>query len=258
LQAVPLAFFLFLVELAAGGVIVTVLLDWDGEVSGGYLFLNAVFMVAAAVAGVWLRATLPAARMVPDTAGRSAVDLEPFVWGAFTALGAIYVVLLRLDRRRAGRVAGALAGLAGASALLVSAVAYAPEGGGILRTGALSLGALALGSVWSGMMLGHWYLVTPLLAPRPLLRLNAALAGTLGLLGALSLVQMPSGEGGGLVRWAGWLRLAVGIALPLALALPIWRTARVRSMMSATGLLYIALGLVLSGEIMARVLDFLR
>jgi hypothetical protein len=53
-----------------------------------------------------------------------------------------------------------------------------------------------------------------------------------------------------------WLRVGVGIIFPLALTLPIWRTARVRSMMSATGLLYVALGLVLAGELIAKVLYF--
>jgi hypothetical protein len=53
-----------------------------------------------------------------------------------------------------------------------------------------------------------------------------------------------------------WLRVGVGVLFPLALCLPVWRTARVRSMMSATGLLYIALGTILAGEIMARALFF--
>jgi len=45
MQAVPLGFFLFLVELAAGGALVTALLDWDGEVSPGFLFLNGAFLL---------------------------------------------------------------------------------------------------------------------------------------------------------------------------------------------------------------------
>ena len=44
---------------------------------------------------------------------------------------------------------------------------------------------------------------------------------------------------------------------PLALCYLVWRTARVRSMMSATGLLYIALGTVLTGQIIASALFFL-
>ena len=44
---------------------------------------------------------------------------------------------------------------------------------------------------------------------------------------------------------------------PLALCYLVWRTARVGSMMSATGLLYIALGTVLAGQIIASALFFL-
>ncbi|HEU5316616.1 MAG TPA: hypothetical protein VFX49_10940 [Chloroflexota bacterium] len=259
MQAVPLGFFLFLVELAAGGLIVTALLDWDGEVSGGFLFLNGIFMLGAAGAGIWLRAVLPAGRLVPAAAGRSALELELPAWGGFAVLGAVYLILVRLDRRLPARVAGALMSLAGVGALLISALAYTPEGGGLQRALSFGAGAMALGSVWSGMMLGHWYLVTPLLAPRPLLRLNALMAASLALLGAVALLDRPAaGANEGPAEWIYWLRLGAGVALSLALALPIWRTARVRSMMSATGLLYVALGLVLSGEIMARVLDFLR
>jgi hypothetical protein len=43
---------------------------------------------------------------------------------------------------------------------------------------------------------------------------------------------------------------------PAVLAWLAWRTARIRGMMSATGLLYIALGAVLAGEVLARGLLF--
>ncbi|MGH2371829.1 MAG: hypothetical protein ACRDI2_26960, partial [Chloroflexota bacterium] len=59
------------------------------------------------------------------------------------------------------------------------------------------------------------------------------------------------------LSWLFWLRVGVGVAFPLVLSFLVWRTARVRSMMSATGLLYIALGAVLAGEIIARSLFFL-
>jgi hypothetical protein len=55
---------------------------------------------------------------------------------------------------------------------------------------------------------------------------------------------------------AFWLRVGVGLAFPLAVAFLAWRAARIRGMMSATGLLYIALGAVLAGEVLARGLLF--
>lgn len=106
-------------------------------------------------------------------------------------------------------------------------------------------------------MLGHWYLVTPRLAPRPLLRLNAGMAAALVLQAMLLVWLFTAHAAGAAADWLLWLRAGVGIAFPLALAWPIWRTAAARSMMSATGLLYVALGLVLSGEIIAKALYFL-
>ena len=116
------------------------------------------------------------------------------------------------------------------------------------------------------MMLGHWYLVTPLLSPRPLLRITAALVAALvaqaALVFSIAVLGSAAGQPGvaGQVpvaeTWPFWLRAGVGIVFPLLLCAMIWRTARVRSMMSATGLLYIALGAVLAGEIIGRVLFF--
>ena len=261
MQAIPLGFFLFLAQFAAGVMIVTTLLDWEGEVSGGYLFLNAVFALLAIGGGLWLRWLLPAERLVSFPVPAGWLSAEVVAWAAFAVVAAIQLALLKIERRRAARWAGALTSLAGAGALFASASAYGASAG---MTAGLLLafvgGALALGTVWSGMMLGHWYLVTPLLKPRPLLRLNAALTTTLGVQTLIAGWALARGGVAGLdalVQSLYWLRVVVGLLGPLALAWPIWRTARVRSMMSATGLLYVSLGLVLAGQIIASAYYFL-
>jgi DMSO reductase anchor subunit len=48
-----------------------------------------------------------------------------------------------------------------------------------------------------------------------------------------------------------------GLLVPLVATLMTWRTARIRSLDSATGLLYIVAALILAGEIAARTLFFL-
>jgi hypothetical protein len=261
MPAVPLSFAIFLLELAAGGVLVTALLDWDGEVSGGFLFLNTVFLAVFGGAALWLRSILPAAALVRYPLDAALLGSEPLWWGAFVALASGYAVLLRLDRRAPARAAGTLAALAGAGALAVGAAVYLPPGRSYpLLLASLLAGALALGTVWSGMMLGHWYLVTPRLAPRPLLRLTAALAAVLVVQALLLAGQALAGVAASVLdaplSLLFWLRVAVGIVFPLALCFLVWRTARVRSMMSATGLLYIALGTVLAGQIIASALFF--
>ena len=59
--------------------------------------------------------------------------------------------------------------------------------------------------------------------------------------------------GGGVVG----VRVVFGLLVPLVAAFMTWRTARIRSLDSATGLLYIVAALVLTGEIVARSLFFL-
>jgi len=258
MQAIPLSFFLFLAELAAGGLILTTILDWDGEVSAGFLFLNGIFLLGFLALGIWLRTVLPAGRLVDYAAGRAALDAEVWVWSLVALVTAAQLVCIRLDRRRAGRAIGVFAIVASMAAIGTSSAAYAsPVAGGIPLAATLMAGALALGAVWNGMMLGHWYLVTPLLAPRPLLRLIGAMTAVALVQGVLATWALLGGGVTESVAWLFWLRIGVGIAIPLALALPIWRTARVRSMMSATGLLYVALGMMLSGEIIAKALFFL-
>ena len=46
------------------------------------------------------------------------------------------------------------------------------------------------------------------------------------------------------------------LIFPLALAFMAWQSSIIRAMMSATGLLYIAMGGVLAGEVLARALLF--
>ena len=53
------------------------------------------------------------------------------------------------------------------------------------------------------------------------------------------------------------VRVVFGLVVPLAAGVMTWRTARIRSLDSATGLLYIVAALVLAGEIAARTLFFL-
>ena len=66
---------------------------------------------------------------------------------------------------------------------------------------------------------------------------------------ALLAVSLPENPG-------FWLRVGVGLLFPIALAYMAYTSSKERSMMSATGLLYIAVGAVLVGEVLARGLLF--
>jgi hypothetical protein len=116
------------------------------------------------------------------------------------------------------------------------------------------------------MILGHWYLVTPRLPEAPLVRfarwLGVVLALQLGLFVAwLGLGAGPAGTPAfaALVGpWAlfVWLRLLVGLVFPLVVSWAAVQTARSRSMESATGLLYINVGTIAAGTILAAGLYF--
>jgi hypothetical protein len=226
---------------------------------------------AACAAGFGLLAHLSDGALVQAaTAPGSTVAIDP-TWTAprdgaliaFTVLALLYAVVLA--RRMAPLVAaGGL--LAGVAALAFGALAW---GGGPLGTG-VALGqdlllAAATGGVFVAMILGHWYLVTPKLPEGPLILLSRVLFGLVAaqviLFGASMLLG--AGSGGGPFSpltgpWAQfvWLRLLVGLIFPLIISWAAIQTARSRSMESATGLLYINVGSIAAGTILAAGLYF--
>jgi hypothetical protein len=129
------------------------------------------------------------------------------------------------------------------------------------------VGALALGFVNQSMILGHWYLVSPKLPGRPLQELTFMLLVVLLVQAALLVLNaaMPAREtpessavlAGSLgSNPAFWLRVGVGLVFPIALSYMAWQSSKENAMMSATGLLYIAVGAVFVGEVLARGLLF--
>ena len=157
-----------------------------------------------------------------------------------------------------------------AGVVLIGLLAYqvSPPTWGFPGTFAsLLLGTLALGFVSEAMLLGHWYLVSPKMPGKPLEELTAVLVGVMALQAVFVIVNavIPVREApettallaGSLAsNPAFWLRVGVGLLFPLALSFMAWRSSLEYSMMSATGLLYIAVGAVFVGEVLARGLLF--
>jgi hypothetical protein len=114
------------------------------------------------------------------------------------------------------------------------------------------------------MLLGHWYLVTPALTNRPLLRAIGVLLISL----VLQAVVVPLTLGG-VGRGSGSLSHALGLSpalsvlwalgsviLPLVTAGLALATCRLRSFMSTTGLLYLAMIAILPGQLLGQLLFF--
>jgi hypothetical protein len=159
----------------------------------------------------------------------------------------------------------------GFCAVAASALSYSGAGVGFaeggLRVANFLLGSISLGAAMSGMLLGHWYLVTPELSLVPIKRLTGALLGALvaqgvmlGLtaspeMGAVPSMLMPRVEHL-LVAYPYFLlgRLLVGLAGTFGLAaLTMW-LLREGSTQAATGFLYTAVMTVTVGELIARFL----
>ncbi len=123
--------------------------------------------------------------------------------------------------------------------------------------------ALLLGATLTAMLLGHHYLTAPAMSITPLRRVVKLMAWALGsraILAALALGLSYFGSAHPFSsQYASTLFLAMrwgmgiaGTALATTLA---WKTVKIRSTQSATGILYIAMTLVLFGELTSLVLS---
>ncbi len=182
---------------------------------------------------------------------------------AFTILA----LLSGFRLRRGGRALwlGGTAVLAGVAAMALGAWDWSdaqPIGVSMLVQ-LLALAAVTGGSL-AAVVLAHWYLVTPKISERPLLLttrlLMLVLAIQLLLFGVWMAAGIPDMEPFAVLAGPNlvfvWLRLVVGLVLPLLLTVMAYRTALTRSMESATGLLYIEFALVMASTIVASALLF--
>jgi len=265
-DTLPYTLFLILAELGLGGLIVMAAVDVRGAATRG--FIKATTVMAPIVLGLatWVALTLEGDVVEGyrlDTGPRAALAV---CMVALTAGSVAHNVLLYTDRERAARVLGvALSVLAIVVLLLTAIMLRLPAWGMGLVFLSLLAGTLAVGLAAVGLTLGHWYLVTPRLPARPLNEITLALlvviAAQVVLLGVALAVPVDDTPIGGRDRPLAddvtfWLRIVVGLALPLIFGVMAYASSRIRSMMAATGLLYLVTALVLAGEIGARALFF--
>jgi hypothetical protein len=208
----------------------------------------------AACAAILLLSEL---NLAPGTIADATADSRRALIWVLAALALSYLAasLLRLPRSGLAIVGG----LIGVAALVTLATA-----GGTLSAplfaAQLLLSTLALGAVWSGMWLGHWYLVTPKLSPAPLRRMMWLLLASLALQAlvfGVAMLAVSSGPLGGDIGWLTWLRVLVGIALPMGITVLAYLATRAASLQASTGLLYIGLAFVMAGSIAAASITYL-
>jgi hypothetical protein len=167
---------------------------------------------------------------------------------AFAAGTVAYLIASIARLPRSGIAVGT--GLLGLAAL-VSLAAAGGSDSAPLFAGQLVVAAVALGAVNAAMLLGHWYLVTPKLSPAPLRRMMWLLAACLvvqGIAFGVAVAGGPEALAGGLGMLT-WLRLGVGILLPIVATTLAILASSAASLQASTGLLYIGLALVMAGSI---------
>ena len=183
--------------------------------------------------------------------------------GAATALSVLHNASLYTDRIALGRRLGWALSAMALAALGLTAAMLEGSPRALLALSLLA-GSLAVGLAAVGLTLGHWYLVTPRLPSRPLNELTGAFLVVvliqLLLFGIALAVAVETPMGGRDRALADdvtfWLRIVVGFGLPLVFGWMAFVTSRMRSMMAATGLLYLTTAAVLAAEIAARALMF--
>lgn len=258
-----------LTGLALGSYAAVILLRTRSMATRGFLAFTTLSAIGFGVLA-WL-----SDGALPASLGDAPVVVDP-AWdgprrialGAFVVLVAAGLLVRRAAPARAPIVEAA-AVAAGLATLLFAALAWGSAGGPLgMIVLAVQLGVLAAatGGVFAAMILGHWYLVTPKLPEAPLILLARLLTAVIAVQVGLFILFVAVGIGpAGLGpfealtgEWAlfVWLRLIVGLAFPLVVSWAAIQTARTRSMESATGLLYINVGTIAAGTILAAGLYF--
>lgn len=268
LEALPYTVLLILAEFSVGSLIAVLIADARGMVVASFVKLSAVLIVVSAALTLLAAANAGGSELGDYRLDEGLYGAVRGVFIAFLALSVPYALLVLGERRQLSLRAGALAAAVGLASLgLLAYQISGPTWGFAGPLLSVLVGALALGLVSEAMVLGHWYLISPKLPGRPLQELTFLLLAVLAVQGALLVVNaaIPAREvpesaallAGNLgSNPAFWLRVGVGLLFPLALAYMAWQSSREQSMMSATGLLYIAVGAVFVGEVLARGLLF--
>jgi len=261
-----LVFYVFLVRMAVGTLISLVPL-WSIRAAERHLRFQSVFTLClvAGSAALYLPALGGTHPEFPR--GASAFfSLEGGMPGLLVLVGILCLaanLLFGTFRRRAGRIVLTAAIVIGIGAVLGTARLADTSGSAgalvVLTIGGV-LGGLLMASINDAMVLGHFFLMIPGLPVDALKKAGRFTAAVilarivwLGLVlwqwdGAYDLLF------GHELIWMSW-RICFGLVGPLVLLLMVRDTVKLRNTQAATGLLYVAVGFALMGELAAVYLE---
>jgi len=267
-SSLPYTLLILLAELAVGSLAMVTVFDARRQVTTGYVKAGALTIVPLAVFAMWTYlAITPASEVDGYRLSEGWYRPAGVLLAGFLGISGLHMLFALREAHDRGVVAGAAGSAVGLLAVIVLAVYVS---GPAWSTAGVVLSVLSstavLGGALMAMMWGHWYLTSGRLPKEPMEQMSLVVLfalivqAVLVLLGAvLPVREVPLSDGLGvrlMENPAFWLRVGVGLAFPVVVTWLAWRAARIRGMMSATGLLYIALGALLAGEALARGLLF--
>lgn len=269
-EALPYTLLLILAELSIGSLWITLGSDLRGGVTRGFVMTMALSVAIAAGLAYW---TASGITLGPDIDGYR-IDAGPFddikrALMVVIVTSSVYMFCVFMGWDPIGRLFGIAGSVAGILAIVLLADMLAPPTWGFPGSFlALFGGTLAMGAVSVSMVWGHWYLTEGALPGWPLRDLDVVLLAALGLQVLVLLVNLfvpvretptPSNpiDVSIFANPALYLRIGVGLVFPIILGILSYKTTQMKAMQSATGLLYIAMGAVFCGEVLAKGLMFL-
>lgn len=253
-----------MLEIAVGTFVVLIVTDFKGETGRSFLVTGGLTALVCAGIARWTANSLTfqagEALYPTDNFWRSPQDI--FLNISIVAL-LIYNIMIGVGTDKARRVVGVFSASTLVVTLFCNSMLYRGDYlNGLIAPLSLFAGTASLGAVLTGMLLGHWYLVTPTMAVSALSRINTYWFWALIAQGVIVVINIGPWIGTGADKmWQDfaaffWLRVLVGIVFPIILAVATWQTCKLKAHMSSTGFLYVGLACILGGEIVSRVILF--
>ena len=268
-DTLPYTVLILLVELAAGSLVFVTWFERRGQITHGYVQMGAVVVVPTLLLALVVAFTITPVDVIDGfTLRAGAFDALRVSLVVFMAIAVVNLIAAFVEHMPVARLSGIAGGLAGAITLAILAALVAGPAWSYLGVlGSMLAAAVALGGSMMAMSWGHWYLTNSGLPKEPLEQMSLVVLGALVAQAVFAIVaaavpvrEVPLTQTAFGVELgenpAFWFRVGVGLIFPGVLAWLAWRAASIRGMMSATGLLYITVGAVLTGEVLARGLLF--
>ena len=270
-EALPYTLYIILIELAVGCLWVTLHTDLQGHgVTRGFVMTMAFFVAVLAGLAYMTGESVDLGTDIdgyPIDAGWFRPTQRALI--ALLAAAMLYTFSVFMGWDPVGRlsgIGGAVAGLIAVGTL--SAFLTPPAWGFIGVFLALAAGTFAMGAVTTAMVWGHWYLTEGSLPHRPMRELSWICIGVVVVQTIIVVANVfiperitptPANpvDVDILLNPAFFFRWTVGLLFTGILSVLALRTTKLGAMQSTTGLFYVAMGAVFTGEVLARGVQFL-